>query len=74
MGAIRRENPPSTHIITTLYDLIEAISDEVQPGEESLLTDVVLHLLDSGKIKCYGNLKVRRKIQRDNLNYGNVKR
>lgn len=58
MGAIRRENPHSTHITTTLYDLIEAISDEVQPGEESLLADVVLHLLDSGKIKCNGNLKI----------------
>ncbi len=35
---------------TTLYELIEAISDVVEAGEEILIPKVVLHLIDSGKI------------------------
>jgi hypothetical protein len=35
----------------TLYDLIDAISDEVKPGEDQLVVEVVLHLRESGRIK-----------------------
>jgi len=45
------ENLPSTSVKTTLYELIEAISEEVPPEEDDLVTEVVLHLFDSGKIK-----------------------
>lgn len=41
------ENP--TRI--TLYELIEAIGDELEADEEKMITDVVLHLIDSGKIR-----------------------
>ena len=45
------DNKRSTTIKTTLYDLMTAISEEVQPGEERLITETVLHLLDTGHIK-----------------------
>jgi hypothetical protein len=48
---------PSTTITTTLYDLLEAIHDEVPPGHrgERLATEVVAHLLDSGRIRFIGD-------------------
>jgi hypothetical protein len=36
---------------SSLYDLIEAISDEVEPGEDQLVCATVLSLMKSGKIK-----------------------
>jgi hypothetical protein len=42
-------------IYTTLYDLIEAIHDEVPAAEENVVTSVVTHLLDSGRIRFIGN-------------------
>lgn len=41
---------------TTLYELIEAISNVIEAGEESLVPQVVLHLIDSGKIRIFCNL------------------
>lgn len=38
-------------IHTTLYDLIEAISAEVGPQEEHLVTATLVHLLNSGRVK-----------------------
>jgi len=35
----------------TLYDLIETINNEVEPGEEEFVTAVVLDLIESGKVK-----------------------
>jgi hypothetical protein len=44
---------PSTTITTTLYDLLAAIHDEVPRGSQGdkLATEVVVHLLDSGRIR-----------------------
>lgn len=39
---------------TTLYELIHAISEEVQPGEDGLLAEVVLDLLETDQIKLLG--------------------
>ena len=36
---------------TTLYQLIGAISDAVEPGEENLIPAVVINLIESGKIR-----------------------
>ena len=36
---------------TTLYELIEAISEEAHPGEDRLVAETVLDLLDKGKIR-----------------------
>jgi len=38
-------------IKTALYDLIEAIDVEIEPAEEGLVAESVLHLLDSGQAK-----------------------
>jgi hypothetical protein len=37
-------------IITTLYELIEAINAEVQRGEEDLVMPTVMHLLDTSRV------------------------
>ena len=39
------------HINTTLYDLIKLVSEEVKPGEDRLVVQVVLDLIESGKAK-----------------------
>jgi hypothetical protein len=46
---------PATTIFTTLYDLIEAIHDEVPAGGENVVASVVTHLFDSGRIRFIGN-------------------
>jgi hypothetical protein len=38
-------------ISTTLGELIEAIDEVVEPDEDHLVTEVVLHLLDTGRIR-----------------------
>ena len=41
---------------TTLYELIEAISDVVEAGEEKFIPEILLHLIESGKIRMSDNL------------------
>jgi hypothetical protein len=44
--------PPSsgsTGIKTTLYELIEAVTEEINPGEEHWISLIVDHMLCSGK-------------------------
>jgi hypothetical protein len=41
----RQKQRPSIHVATTLYDLIEAVSEQVPADEEYLLTPAVLKLL-----------------------------
>jgi len=41
----RQKHRPSVHVATTLYDLIEAVSEQVPLDEEYLLTPSVLKLL-----------------------------
>jgi hypothetical protein len=36
---------------STLYDLIEAIEEEIEQGEEELIAPVVLDLIESHKVK-----------------------
>lgn len=43
------ENKGRTKI--RLYDLIEAVSDEVAPGEDNLIPETVQHLFDSGQAR-----------------------
>ncbi len=40
---------------TTLYELLEAIHDVVEEGEETLIPKIVLNLIDAGKIRIGGN-------------------
>ena len=41
----RQKQRPSVYVATTLYDLIEAVSEQVPSEEEYLLTPAVLKLL-----------------------------
>ena len=36
---------------TTLYEIIEAIGDELETGEESVIAAVILNLIQSGRMK-----------------------
>jgi hypothetical protein len=59
----KREKPRSISITTTLYALIEAISEEVPEKEDALVMEVFLHLLQSGKIRFKGKPKFGSKIK-----------
>ena len=42
---------PKSSTRTSLYDLIEAISEELYPGEDKLVAEIVMHLFESGQVK-----------------------
>ena len=42
---------------TTLYKLLEAIIDEVRPEENKLVTEIVIHLIHTGRIRFLKNTK-----------------
>ena len=44
-------NKSSTTIETTLYDLVTVLSEELEADEEELVVPIVVHLLNSGRIK-----------------------
>lgn len=48
-------NPKHVSIQTTLFDLIRAMQTEVEPGEESLITHSISHLLHSGRVTFCGD-------------------
>jgi hypothetical protein len=43
--------PKLTAVKTTLYELIGAINDVVQPGEDRLVVETVLDLFDTGQVR-----------------------
>lgn len=51
------EYSQSTVVNTTLYELIDAISDDLLPGEEKLVGEVVVNMFNTGKIKFTNNVK-----------------
>ena len=42
-------------LVTTAYELIEAIDEELQPGEENLVASIFLDLIASGEVKFISN-------------------
>jgi len=46
----------SISVMTTLYDLISAIQEEVDAEEEELVSKTVSDLIDSGKIRFSGRI------------------
>ncbi|WP_143309253.1 hypothetical protein [Candidatus Entotheonella palauensis] len=42
---------PSTTVETTLYDLVSALCDELEDEEEELILPILVHLLNSGRVK-----------------------
>jgi len=49
------EERKPTNIVTTFYELIKAINEELKPGEEHLLSIVVMDLLATGRLEFIGN-------------------
>ncbi len=41
------ETPGQTSIVTTLYDLIAILNEEVEPWEEDVVTAAVVHLCNT---------------------------
>jgi hypothetical protein len=56
LGTVRT-SPEIMTIHTTLYDLSAALSAEVGPDEEDVLTAAFMHLLNTHRVTCTGNLK-----------------
>ena len=52
-----KKSPEIMTIYTTLYDLSAALSAEVGPDEEDVVTAAVMHLLHTHRVTCTGNLK-----------------
>jgi hypothetical protein len=52
-----RKSPEIMTIHTTLYDLSAALSAEVGPDEEDIVTAAVMHLLHTHRVTCTGNLQ-----------------
>jgi hypothetical protein len=44
-----------TTVKTTLYDLIAAMQATVEPSEDALVVDTVVHLLRAGRIRFLGD-------------------
>jgi hypothetical protein len=42
---------PSTAVETTLYDLVSVLCDELEDEEEELVLPILIHLLNSGRVK-----------------------
>ena len=51
------ERTPSQTITTTLYDLIAALQDVVQPGEDALVVATMVHLLGTGRITLLSGIE-----------------
>jgi hypothetical protein len=50
---------PRYHTIdTTLYDVVEAVAEQVHPTEEWVVASVVAHLLENRRITLAGNSDV----------------
>ena len=50
-------HPELLTIETNLYELIEAIHDEVEHEEDWMVPEIVLDLIDTGKIRFLGSRK-----------------
>ena len=50
-------SPEPTRITTTLYDLVDALSAEVDPQDDYLVTAAVVHLINSGRARFVGSRK-----------------
>jgi hypothetical protein len=46
-----------TRMTTTLYDLVEALSTEVEPEDDYLVTAAVMHLINAGQARFVGSRK-----------------
>jgi len=42
--------PGRTPLVTTFYDLITALHESIEPGEDDLVTAAVVHLVNAGHV------------------------
>jgi len=47
---VELETTETTPIVTTLYDLIAVLNEQVEPGEEDVVTDAVADLCNAGRL------------------------
>jgi hypothetical protein len=50
LDALETSAEPPSIIHTTLYDLMSALQDAAEPGDEELVVTSVMHLLRSGRL------------------------
>jgi hypothetical protein len=55
-----REGTTRTVVYTTLYDLIAAVGDAVEPGEEDCVAPIVAHVLRAGRAHFLRDVEVER--------------
>ncbi len=65
ISIIEPAHQSSRSVETTLYELIEAIIEELQPGEDHLVPTIVSHLFDTEKIRFIGDLEDSERIMRE---------
>lgn len=53
--ALKSTFPDPNDMNTNLYDLIEAIGDEIGVGEEILIAQTILHMIKTGRMRFIGN-------------------
>ena len=53
-----REGATRTVVYTTLYDLIAAVGDAIEPGEEDVVAPIVAHLLRAGRAQFLRDVDV----------------
>ena len=53
----RGEDAIPATITTTLYDLVAALQDVVQPGEDELVVATMVHLLCTGRITLLSGIE-----------------
>ena len=49
--AVELEPTDTTPIVTTLYDLIAALNEQVEPWEEDVVTAAVVDLCSTGRLR-----------------------
>ena len=49
--ACEGQAPSRMRLVTTLYDLIAALHESIEPGEDDLVTTAVVHLVNAGHVK-----------------------
>lgn len=50
-ATVEREVSAQPPIITTLYDLIAALTEQVEPWEDDVVTAAVVHLCQTGRLR-----------------------
>ena len=59
---INQEESENSAIMTTLRDLVEVIEEEVGPKEDPLVAEIILDLIETGRIRFMdprGAVKIR---------------